>query len=348
MNRFLLTVALAVILGISLVGCGTGQKEGDESAANENEVSPSDHEEPLNEEELLEATVVLDWVPNTNHTGIYVAEANGYFAEEGLDVTIIEPALEGAEQMVAAGQAQFGISTQENVTVARSTDIPVVSLAAIIQEHTSGFASPIENDITSPADFEGKTYGGWGSDMEDVMIAEIMKMEGADYSTVENVTVGTSDFFVNTSREIDFQWIFYGWTGVEAEVRGVDINMIYLRDIDPVFTNYSPVFISSDAVVEESPELVEKFMHAISRGYEFAIEHVDEAADILIEATPEADEELIRASQDWLSERYKGDAEAWGYQQTDIWDSYTEWMLENELLEVDVPTAEAMTNQFLP
>ncbi len=340
---------MIVAITLSLVGCGTEQEEVDENPSSEIEPPSSEEEETAtNDDELLEATIVLDWVPNTNHTGIYVAQANGYFAEEGLDVTIIEPALEGAEQMVASGQAHFGISSQDNVTVARSTDIPVISLAAIIQEHTSGFASPVEKDITSPSDFEGKTYGGWGSPMEDVMIAEVMKTEGANASTVENVTVGTSDFFVNTSREIDFQWIFYGWTGVEAEVRGVDINMIYLRDIDPVFTYYSPVIISSDGVVEESPELVEKFMHAISRGYEFAIEHVDEAADILIEATPETDEDLIRASQEWLSSRYKGDAEAWGHQQIDIWDTYTGWMLENELIEEDVPTEEAMTNQFLP
>ncbi|GAE30565.1 ABC transporter substrate-binding protein [Halalkalibacter hemicellulosilyticus] len=346
MKKGLFMISMSVMTSFALIGCSSeGGSNNDSPKLNEVDNEQAATEE---KEDQLEATIVLDWVPNTNHTGIYVAKANGYFEEEGLDVTIIEPALEGADQIVASGQAHFGISSQDSVTVARSSDIPVVSLAAIIQEHTSGFASPVEKDITSPSDFEGKTYGGWGSPQEDVMISEVMKTVDADSSTVENVTVGTSDFFVNTSREIDFQWIFYGWTGVEAEVRGEEINMIYLTDIDPVFSYYSPVIISSDSVVEEQPELVEKFMRAISRGYEFAIDHVDEAADILIEATPETDAELIRASQEWLSERYQGEAEKWGYQSTDVWSTYTEWMLDNELIEVDVPIEEAMTNQFLP
>ncbi len=300
------------------------------------------------EEELMEATFILDWVPNTNHTGIYVAQEQGYFEEEGIDLTIIEPAMEGASQIVAAGQADFGISAQNEVTVARSTNIPVVSIAAVIQEHTSGFASPVEKNITTPADFEGKTYGGWGSPLEDVIIASVMESEGADPSTVTNVTVGTADFFVNTQREVDFQWIYYGWTGIEAEIRDEDINMIYLTDIDPIYHYYAPVIISSEALLEEQPELVEKFMRAVSKGYQFSIDNPEDAAEILIAATPETDAELIRASQEWLSPRYQGDAEKWGMQSEDVWNDFSNWMLENNLIEQEVSSENAMTNQFLP
>ncbi|UOE92101.1 ABC transporter substrate-binding protein [Alkalihalobacillus sp. LMS39] len=325
-KKWIVVMMLVFVLAIS-TACNDGVKEA---------------------EELVDVTFILDWVPNTNHTGLYVAQEKGFFEEEGLNVTIIEPAMESASQVVASGKAEFGISSQDELTVARSTGIPIVSVAAVIQDHTSGFASPVEKGIMSPADFEGKTYGGWGSPLEEAMIATLMEAEGADPSTVNNITVGTDDFFVNTKREIDFQWIYYGWTGVEAEIRNEDIHMIYLTDIEPVFNYYAPVIMSSEAVIENKPELVEKFLRAVSRGYDFAIAEPEEAASILIEATPDANEELIIASQKWLSPMYKGDAEKWGIQSETIWNNFSEWMLEHGVIEEQVDTKDAMTTQFLP
>jgi len=103
-------------------------------------------------------TVVLDWVPNTNHTGLYVAQQLGYFEEEGLNVEIIQPSEGGSADLIAAGQGEFGISYQEQVTYARTAanPLPVKAIAAIIQHNTSGFASPVDRNILSPKDFEGK------------------------------------------------------------------------------------------------------------------------------------------------------------------------------------------------
>lgn len=336
---------LLFMLILVLVGCNQEQE------TNQSEEPNADAEPEAStesSEELEEATLILDWVPNTNHTGIYVAKEKGYFEEEGIDLNIIEPAMEGALQVVAAGKADFGIASQTSVTIARSNDIPVVSVAAIIQEHTSGFASPVEKNITSPADFEGKTYGGWGGAEEAAILNTVLEQHNVDPSTVDNVIVGSADFFTNTKRDIDFQWIFYGWTGIEAEVRNEDINMIFLKDIDPVFSYYSPVIVSSNAVIEENPELAEKFIKAVTKGYEFAIENPEEAAEILIAASPETNAELIRASQQWLSPRYQGDSEKWGMQEEEIWDNFSAWMLEKDLIETEVPTNEAMTNKFLP
>jgi len=128
--------------------------------------------------------VLLDWYPNTNHTGLYVALDKGYYKEEGLDVEIIQPPEGGSPELIAAGQGDFGISYQEQITYARTAEnpIPVKAIAAIIQHNTSGFASPVEKNIKSPRDFEGKKYGGWGSPMEEAMLKALMQKEGADFS----------------------------------------------------------------------------------------------------------------------------------------------------------------------
>ncbi|WNF37432.1 ABC transporter substrate-binding protein [Bacillaceae bacterium IKA-2] len=344
-----LSIFLLMIMFLLLVGCNQVDEQNQGEGTKTSNESEVDTEAPGEySDDLIEATLILDWVPNTNHTGLYVAQEKGFFEEEGLDLTIIEPAMDGALQVVAAGKADFGIASQTSITIARSIDIPVVSIAAVIQEHTSGFAAPVEKNITSPKDFEGKTYGGWGGAEEEAILKTVLNSHNVDPSTVDNVIVGSADFFTNTKRDIDFQWIFYGWTGIEAEVRGVEINMMFLKDIDPVFNYYSPVIFSNNSVIEEKPELAEKFLKAVSKGYQFAIENPEEAAEILINATPESDEELIRASQLWLSPRYQGDAEKWGLQKEEIWDNFSAWMLEAGLIETDVKTNEAMTNIFLP
>ncbi|MFW6148912.1 MAG: ABC transporter substrate-binding protein, partial [Atribacterota bacterium] len=180
------------------------------------------------DQDLREITVLLDWVPNTNHTGMYVAIEEGYYQQEGLDVSIIQPSEGGPAGLIAAGQGEFGISYQEQVTYARTSQesLPVVAIAAIIQHNTSGFASPKEKGIERPLDFEGKKYGGWGSPVEEAMIKALMDNDNADFKKTEIVTIGAIDFFSAVREYVDYTWIYYGWDGVAAEVKDFPINFI--------------------------------------------------------------------------------------------------------------------------
>ncbi len=293
-------------------------------------------------------TLMLDWVPNTNHTGIYVALDQGWYEQEGIGLEIIQPGETGVEQVVGAGQAQFGISFAEWLTAARAEDIPIVSVAAIIQHNTSGFASRAELGLTAPADLEGKRYGGSGLDIERAMLQALMACDGASADEVQFVDVGWADFFVVTEREVDFSWIYYAWTGVEAEVRQVPLNVIWLRDyLECVPDYYTPVIITNEALIADNPELVRRFLAATARGYRYAIDNPAEAAAILAEHA-EADAELVRRSQEWLSPRYVEDAPEWGYQELAVWERFTSWMNDNGLVSREVSPESAFTNEFLP
>jgi ABC-type nitrate/sulfonate/bicarbonate transport system substrate-binding protein len=293
---------------------------------------------------------MLDWFPNTNHTGLYVALDKGWYAEEGLSVEIIEPA-EGSTlvQVVAAGQADFGISYQEEVSHARSEDIPIVSIAAIIQHNTSGFASPADRGITRPKDFEGTRYGSWGSPIERAVLDVLMACDDGDVNEVEFIDIGWADYFTVVERDVDFAWIFYGWTGIEAELRDMDLDIVMLSDWTHCVPDYyTPVMITSEANIAEKPELVSSFMAATLRGYEFAIENPAAAADILLKYAPESNPDLVRASQQWLSPQYQADAERWGEQKLEIWQGYADWMADRELLPGHIEAEKAFTNEFLP
>ena len=302
-----------------------------------------------NSGDLEEVTVVLDWTPNTNHTGLYVAEHEGYFAEESLDVEILLPGEATPEQLVASGQADFGISYQENVTYARTQDVPIVSIAAIIQHNTSGFASLKEAGIEKPKDFEGKVYGGWGSPIEEAVMDTIMRIDGADINQVEYVNIGNTDFFTAVERgDIDFAWIYYGWTGIEAELRDIALNMIYLNEYSDALDYYTPVIITSEKMIAEKEQTIRNFLKAVAKGYQFAIEKPDEAAEILSEAVPELDRDLVKKSQEWLAPRYQDDAPRWGEQKLEIWENFARWMEEHGLLEKTLDSEKAFTNEFLP
>ncbi|ADA66370.1 MAG: Pyrimidine biosynthesis enzyme [Thermotoga sp. 47_83] len=296
-----------------------------------------------------EVTVVLDWYPNTNHTGLYVAKDLGYYEEEGLNVEIVQPSRLTAEQIVASGKAEFGVSYQEAVTLARGEGLPIVSIAAVIQHNTSGFAWLKSEGIKSVKDWEGKKYGTWGSPIERATIEYIMKKYGADPSKVIFVNVGQMDFFAGTLNDVfDFAWIFYGWDGVASKVKGIEIEFLPLREIDEVFDYYTPVLITSESLIEKNPDLVRRFLKATAKGYEYAIQHPVGAAKILLKYAPELDEKIVVESQKYLAGQYKADAEKWGYQKEEVWRRYAEWLHSTGFLKEMIDVTKAFTNEFLP
>ncbi|MXQ55115.1 ABC transporter substrate-binding protein [Shimazuella alba] len=295
-----------------------------------------------------EVTVVLDWTPNTNHTGLYVAQAKKYFQEAGLKVRIIQPGKSTAEQLVASGKADFGVSYQEGVTQARVVGVPIVSIAAVIQHNTSGFASLSTSGIVSPKDMEGKEYGGFGSPVEKAMIQSLMKKENGDINKVKITNIGSTDFLTALKQGIDFYWIYYGWQGVEAEQKGLKLNMIYLSDQAKELDYYTPVLITSESKIKQESSTVKSFMQAVSKGYQFAIDHPDEAADILVKQNPSLDSKLVHQSQKWLSSRYQADAKSWGVQKESVWSGYANWMKSHQLLDGQFDPKKAFTNDFIP
>ncbi|MFL8711615.1 ABC transporter substrate-binding protein [Clostridioides sp. GD02377] len=294
-------------------------------------------------------TMVLDWTPNTNHTGLFVALDKGYYKEEGLDVEIVQPPESGAETLVATGKADFGISYQEQVTYAKTSEdpLPIKAVAAVIQHNTSGFASPKEKNITTAKDFEEKTYGGWGSPSEEAVFKAVMKKNGADFNKLKIVNTGQDDFFA-AMKTVDFAWIFEGWDAVKASLIDYDLNFIPVKDLDERLDYYTPLIISNETVLKDNPELAKKFLKATTKGYEYAIKNPEDAAKILIKHAPEVDEKLALKSQEYLASKYKDDAPRWGEMKDSVWNNYTSFLKEYKLIDKDMKASDAYTNEFLP
>ena len=300
-------------------------------------------------EETKEVTLVLDYVPNTNHTGIYVAQNKGYFEEEGLKVNIIEPGDNNTSAaLVAAGKGQFGISYQEDVTYALTAEepMPIKAIATIIQHNTSGFVTLKDSGITSPKDFEGKTYAGWQSLSEEAVIKAVMNNAGADFDKLTMVGADGSGLSQLNSG-IDILWEFKGWAIIKAEMEGMEFNYMPLNTLDERLDYYTPVVITNNDMIENDPETVQKLMNAVKKGYEFAIDNPDEAAEILHEYIPDYDLDFLKESQAYLSAEYAKDADSWGVMKDSVWDGYTDFMYENGLISKKITAGEQYTNEFL-
>lgn len=339
MKKFTIILSILLIITLGVSGCAQSQPQ-----------APAAAPQPAAPEKLQKVTVILDWVPNTNHTGLYAALDKGYYKEQGLDVEIIQPTEGGSADLIAAGKGQFGISYQEQVTYARTADtpLPVKAIAAIIQHNTSGFASPKEKNIASPKDFEGKTYGGWGSPMEQAMLKGLMEKTGGDFSKLKTVDIGAADFFSSVKGDVDFTWIYYGWDGIAAEIKNFPINFIKLQDVVPELDFYTPVIIASEDTLKNDPELAKKFLKATAMGYQDSISKPEEAAQILVKYAPEVDKDLAVASQKYLASQYVADAPRWGEMKLDIWKTYANWMFSNKLINKELNAEEAFTNEYLP
>ena len=303
------------------------------------------------QEETEKITFVLDWTPNTNHTGLYAAESLGYFEDQGLEVEIVQPPEDGADALVASGKAQFGVSFQDTMApgVAGDNALPTTAVAALIQHNTSGIISRKGEGIDTPKGMEGKKYATWDSPIEVAMIQDIVEEDGGDFSKVEMIpSTVTDEVSALESKSVDAIWIFYAWAGIKFELSGIETDYFAFKNINPVFDYYTPVVIANNDFLEEEPETAKKFLTALRDGYEYAIENPEEAADILCEAAPELDKDLVLASQEYLKDQYKAEVDQWGYIDPERWNAFYQWLNENGLTETEIPDNTGFSNDYLP
>lgn len=306
------------------------------------------------QEDLTKITFCLDWTPNTNHTGIYAASALGYYEEAGLEVEIVQPPSNGAAIMCASGQAQFAIEAQDTMAAALDSENPlgITAVAAVLQHNTSGIISRAGEGLDTPAGLEGKTYSTWESPIELAMLKNVMEAENADFEQVKLIPNNITDEpAALAAHQTDAIWVFYGWGGINADIEEVDCDFWFFSDISPELDYYTPVIIANSELLETDPETAKAFMEATAKGYQYAIENPKEAADLLIAGDNTGSlggsEDLVYASQEWISSQYAADAEKWGVINPETWDVFYTWLYENGLTGKDL-TGTGYSNDYLP
>lgn len=331
-----LIAVIAAFVALALVGAACGDDE-ESSTAGDGEVR--------------DVTVMLNWTPNAHHAGLYLAEANGWFDEAGIDLTIIEPALDvGVEAAVADGAADIGFAQAESILPARAAGVDVVAVATLLPVNDSVLMGLAADGVDGPGSLAGLTYGGFGGALETELISALVECGGGDPADVTFVEVGNVDYLAGIEQDrFDVVWVFEGWDALRAsELAGADIATIAFEDnLDCIPNWYTPLALTSQALIDEDPELVSDFLEVMSRGYDEVVADPASGAEALTEAVPEADAELVSLAVDYYAPRFiTGDR--FGEMDAETWNGFAEFLVGAGILEELGDVDAAWTNDLLP
>lgn len=348
-TRLFLSIGIPVLVLI-IVGALYFHQQSSSSSAAQATPAPNCHGA------LTPMKFALDWTPNTNHTGIYVALNKGWYRQQCIDLQIVPySANVSADTMVSSGQAAAGISSTESIVADAAVNQPAVSIAAIMQHNTSALVSLASSGLSSPKDFTGKIYGGFGAPYENAVVSAIIRNAGGS-GVFKNVTLNIDTMQALETKQIDFAWVFEGWEVIQAQRAGFKLNVFPITSFG-IPDYYTPTIITSPREIKQDPGLLRRFMIATAEGYNYARNNPHAAAQILIDqagANDFPDQGLVFASQNFLSPRYVDAGRAWGLQDASAWQNYPNFMLRNQaILDANNKPVSSLnfsalyTNQFL-
>lgn len=328
--RPLAAAAAALALALSVAGCG-------------------DDGEPEAAEGTETARIVLDWFPNADHAGVYAAVASGAFTEAGVDPDLIVPSDPAAAlKQVAAGEAEFAISYEPEVLLARSQGLPVVAVAAVVPRPLNAVIARADRDIARPRDLEGKTVGATGLPSDAALLRTVVRADGGDPDRVRIQSLGFTLAPALAAGRVDaLIGAYWNIEVPEIEDKGVDVEVFRLDDFGvPRYDEL--VLVTSDATAAERPALVEDVIRALRAGHEAVVADPGSGVEPLMTANPDLDRELLTAQVAGTAPLFVPEAGAPLGIDPGAWEDYADWMTAEGLLERPVDPAEAVTDRFQP
>jgi ABC-type nitrate/sulfonate/bicarbonate transport system substrate-binding protein len=274
--------------------------------------------------------VALDWTPNTNHTGLFVAQQEGWFRQAGLDVQFLPYNNTPPDTLVGSGAADFGISFQDQFTYAKAGGADELSVMAILQHWATQIAVRADRtDITSPKDLDGKIYGGFGAAYEVPKMQAVIKDAGGT-GQFRTVILGTAAYEALYAGQVDFTEPFVAWEGIEAQLRGQPLKTFNYADYG--FPDaYNVLLIGNGTWLGSHPDQARAFVQAVQRGYQLAADDPAMGAELLQKANRGAfpEPELVERSQQMLSERYLRDGSGKvGPQTAEKWAAFSGFLVD--------------------
>jgi putative hydroxymethylpyrimidine transport system substrate-binding protein len=296
-----------------------------------------------------DVTVALDWYPNANHAGLFLGQERGYFAAQHLKVDVYTPSDPTTVlQTVGAGKDTFGISYQTDVLLARAQEVPVVSVAALVQHPLLGVMFKQDAGITRPGDLVGKTVGYPGIPSQEAFLATMLETDGAALDDVTLINISFNLVPALISGQTDAVMGAY-WTHetILAEREGYPVDVLRVEQWG-VPDYYELVLVASEATVADRPDLVTGFLAAMQQGYADAVADQTAALDALAAAYEAIDREVEAEGLHLLVPVWTDGVTAFGEQTPARWDTYAAWMKERGLIPADLDVSRAYTTALLP
>ncbi|QJW91235.1 ABC transporter substrate-binding protein [Spirosoma taeanense] len=282
--------------------------------------------------------LALDWTPNTNHTGFYVALAKGAYAQAGLDVEFIIPDLETCQtkpaQQIAEGEADIALTPSESVIGYQLNGIPLVAVATVLARDASAIVTLKQSGIDRPKELDGKVYGSCAARYEGDIVRQMIQNDGGRGRFVMRKPARSNSLRALITNEVDATWIFLPWAGVEADIEGIELNQFLFDEYEIPYA-YNPVITVHRNWADQNTDALRRFIKATTAGFRFAVDNPDEAARLLAETARHPslkDRNFLEQSQQ-VASRYYFDGEGqWGFMHRNVWKSFTNWLIRNHLI----------------
>ena len=331
-RRLLVLVLPAVLLALGLAACGEKK-----------ETAGAGTTERVN--------LVLDYLPNADHAGIYAAIDSGEFRTAKLDVEPRTPSDPSAPlKLLASGKADLAISYEPELLLARAQGADLVSIGALVQKPLTSIVSAGNKPIRRPAQLEGRKVGTSGIPYQDAYLRTILERAGADPERAKPINVGFNLVPALLTKRVDaVLGMFWNVEGVELRRRKKDPVILRMDELG-VPTYNELVIVARAPDVRERGPLLRRFMRALARGHERVRKNIETGVDALVKANPDLDRDLQRAQVTATLPVFfpTGDDRPFGYQDPRAWQRYAQWMGDNRLLTSPQIAQRAFTNEFLP
>jgi putative hydroxymethylpyrimidine transport system substrate-binding protein len=294
--------------------------------------------------------LVLDYVPNPDHVGIYAAKARGEFQRAGLDVRIRVPSDPAAPlKLLAAGDADLVISYQPELLLARDRGLEAVSVGALVQRPLTSIISLDREEVRRPADLAGKRVGTAGIPYQEAYLRAILEEAGEDPRSAQAINVGFQLTPALVSGRVDATLGAF-WNVEGVQLRRQDRRPVVIPVDEAGVPTYNElIVVARREALPETGQKVRAFMQALARGHEAARDDPRRAVDALVEANPDLDRRFQLASvRETLPVFFPEDEERpFGWHDPRAWHRYGQWMHRNGLVREPPHAERALTNEFL-
>jgi len=285
--------------------------------------------------------IVLDWFPNTNHTGFYIALKKSYFEEAGLDVQISGD----VHGVLDTHGADIILGPQISMLEKMAEGIELTAIATLTQRCDSGIVSLKESGITSPKMLEGKRLTHWNPEWFHGVVGEAVRIDGGDYSKINLVPMDVGDIVSTLGNTADATWVYENWENQELIEAGKEINYFALADIHPLFDFCAPCLGASRQIIEERPNDVRKFLACLDRAYIEVANKPEESILFVKEYMQKVSDALLIRSQKHLATILLDNTGHWGYMAPERWNPMADWLVTNGFCDKRRNTE--FTNEFL-
>ncbi|MFP5070558.1 ABC transporter substrate-binding protein [Pseudonocardia nantongensis] len=274
--------------------------------------------------------VALDWTPNTNHLGLFVAQQAGYFRDAGLDVEFLPYNQTSPDVLVGSGAAEFGVSFQDSFTYSKAAGADITSVMAILQHWATEIAVRADRpDITRPRDLDGTVFAGFGGPGETATMQAVIRADGGR-GEFRTEVLATAAYEALYAGQADFTLPFVHVEGLEAQLRGEPLRTF--RYTDYGFPDaYNVLLAGNSTWLGQNPDRARAFVQAVQRGYALAAENPAGAARMLKEANPGAftNDELIDRGAAMLARGYLRDGQGRvGFQTPEKWSAFSGFLYD--------------------